>query len=127
MMKSLIKAQDLRKGNFHQSDDFSIPRLGLASVKVDGKSYSAISTWGIHLVDQEEMEFIPLRLTEEWMFAFGFERANTVEIIYTKIGFSNILCVGAKYYIRGVLEPIEYVHDFQNVYYFLQRQELIIK
>lgn len=123
----MVKASDLRSGNLHEGKDFSIPRLGWSSVKIDDKVYEAITAFGIRLVEQGLLKFVPLRLSPEWMKALGFTRTNSLETFYQKDGFPTVIFSEGKYWVRGVKKPMEYVHELQNVHYCLSGEELTVK
>lgn len=119
-------AHELRIGNIHEGTDFSIPRLGMSSVKINGQSFNHIASYGIHLVDEGKMEFKPILLTEEWLVEFGliktsdenhYEKEYKLDDFYLR---ENKL-TGTFYY--GETE-LKYVHHLQNLFYELKRTEL---
>lgn len=128
-----ISARELRIGNIHQSEDFAVPRMGISSVKIDGKSFSYITGHGIALVESGEMDFIPIPLTEEWLikFEFCFYEENNSWQLDTQFGFSiwGRIDSGLSVYVGsdecGV--SIKYVHQLQNLIFCLSGEELKIK
>lgn len=40
----MIKANELRAGNFHEAPEFSIPRMGISSPKINGKCWNSITS-----------------------------------------------------------------------------------
>jgi len=122
-----ISASELRIRNIHEGDDFSIPRLGISSVKIDGKSFNHITSYGIHLVDEGKMEFKPIALTEEWLVKFGFTKGgDRCYRIHTIRIFININKTIFAYAFEGAVN-IKFVHQLQNLFFALTGEELTIK
>lgn len=128
------KAEGLRVGNYHETPDVEIPRLQISSVKISGKSFSAISSFGIQLVDEGKMEFKKIPITEAWLIELGFAYNGTSAVtglrLYSKLGskgkaphnyidvsFSN----GVVLLNHTGLDKREYkfVHELQNLCYDL--------
>lgn len=109
-----LKANQLRIGNwFIQYDE---------PEQFDGDFY--------HLSD---IKFIPL--TEEWLLKFGFERTDQKDnsnddwtwLFYQK---DSIYIDGSDLTIEtasGIVIKLEYVHQLQNLYFALTRDELTLK
>lgn len=80
---------------------------------------------------QQAGEFIDL--TEEWLLKLGFEKTNKIYFgglnpCFAKFSFA--LMVRHESYLFdwvGGITKIEYVHQLQNLYYFLTNEELFIK
>jgi len=90
----MIKSTEIRTGNYHKGVDFNHPRMGIRSIKIDGESWNAITAFGIHLVEQNEMEFIPVLLSQGWLKYFQFEvgiwsRIKLSEDTYLSLGQSE--------------------------------------
>ena len=73
-----IEAKDLRIGNYREENSISIPREDIYSVLADGKAFSSITIEGIRLVEEGLLEFNPIRITEEWLFRFGFKKVKGI-------------------------------------------------
>ncbi len=69
-----ISLSELRVGNIHEVPPYDNPRLNIYSNRVDGKSYSRITGYGISLVEQGILKPTPILITEEWLIAFGFKK-----------------------------------------------------
>ncbi len=129
-----MDARELRIGNYHKSDGIEIPRMDISSVKIDGQSFSAITGYGIYLVQDGKLDFEPIPLSEEWLLRFGFRQLNETDWespvncyrwdtaregmqFFTQDGewlfFSNADC--------------DYVHQLQNLYFSLCGKELELK
>ena|ERR1700760_266149 len=90
--------------------------------------------------ENESSNCNPIELTPEWLGRCGFMQENNAwhinkPLSYTEAYFSlfdNNLCKGnldlqlnGSYYM--LLPRIKYVHQLQNIYYFLSGEELTIK
>lgn len=121
MEKVKIPANHLRAGNFHVGKDFSIPRLGIFSVKIDENSFHAITSYGISLVETGLVDFNPIPITENWLKKLGFEKRGADGKYRNKedIAFEfkdNILSYD--------VAKCKYVHELQNLYFALYHNEL---
>jgi hypothetical protein len=69
------------------------------------------------------MNLISVELTEEWLINFGFKNNKLgffkVKKIVDDIGYHI-------YFIRRYLKEVQYVHELQNLYFELIREELKI-
>lgn len=103
------------------------------------------SKW-IGQIDHTDFEFIfdndlrcanPIPLTEEWLVKLGFEKVKNKIDIY-EIGRLRIWSGSRGRYLAYLIEedttfghyipvPIEYVHELQNLFFALCKQELTIK
>ncbi len=118
-----MKAKELRIGNYHETDCFSHPRMGISPIKINDKCFSAITSYGIHLVDEGKLDFKPIPLTEEWLVKFGFKKLrdelytqNNIEVWHKDSGFYHTeMNVGLN---------LDYVHQLQNLYFALTGEEL---
>ena len=131
-----MKANELRIGNLVKIDcpDFenkiqSIPNIHEKGVLINGNPYSLL-------------ELQPIPLTEEWLLRFGFRKKASFSDHTIHIDMTNILCLDndnnesefsavSIYDVdEGVwiyLESIQYVHQLQNLYFVLSREELKLK
>jgi len=134
-----MKANELRIGNYLQDN------VTKTTVKVVELSKDCISTYVIDrskypLKDGWKLEPIPL--TEEWLLRFGFRKKASFSDHTIHIDMTNILCLDndnnesefsavSIYDVdEGVwiyLESIQYVHQLQNLYFVLSREELKLK
>jgi hypothetical protein len=100
----------------------------------------------IHLEDivkdnSHASEYEPILLTEEWLLKFGFEKTNIkmsgcnvwqkgkyrVLKSYLNDDNSYSLCIDGITPPTWAIAKFEYVHQFQNIYFALEKQELEIK
>ncbi len=125
----MIKAAEIRKGNYHEGVDFSIPRLGMSSRKINGIVPHAITTYGIYMVDEGKMEFKPILLTEEWLVKFGFKKDREINTqwwnIFYKSNEINVYVMDGCF-VNGIDTEIKYVHQLQNYYFTQTGEELIL-
>ena len=115
----MIKANELRIGNYLKSEDGVV-------VKID-----ALSIY--HIWDKSK-EYLPIPLTEEWLLKFGFEKViNGGNVDYCKPLFlgehysETELIINFEYGSFLGWEEINtpiYVHTLQNLYFALAREEL---
>lgn len=130
-------AKELRMGNIHYSEEFSHPRLGISDVKVDGRSYAMITSYGIHMVAIGSMKFEPIPISEEWLKHLGFvpvfddiwcasTNDTSFDVVHCILNINRPETLG--WYLcmeeRPFYKKIEYVHQLQNIYFFLTRKEL---
>ena len=122
-----MKASEFRIGNFCL-DEFGL----LVEVDID------------FFVNYVQDKFKPIPLTEEWLLRFGFEKGNkiyptgySIELLKTDFylrpsylggyywGFNkdedNIDCE------LNDVQPIQHVHQLQNLYFALTNTELLCK
>jgi hypothetical protein len=136
MEKVKIPVSHLRAGNLHLSEGLSIPRLQIFSVKIDKKSFSAITVYGISLIETGLVSFEPIELTESWLKKFGFEesqnknpnvtiikdykiwKVNEFILIKEKDGYIKWFYNGEEYV------HVKYVHELQNLWFALYKSEL---
>ena len=132
-MPNHIKPEELRIGNYHKSDDFNIPRMGISSDKINGQSYAAITGHGISLVEQGELKIEPIPLTTKWLERFWFESEKSgLESFYGMPNEDGDWIFELYPHLEGyntVLTDvhIKYVHQLQNLFYALTGNELELK
>lgn len=101
-----------------------------------------IGLWDLEslLYHKERINIKPIPLTEEWLKKFGFEYDED-ELVYYKSMFDYcgnesedfillIVSNDENYFsvaIAESYEPIEYVHQLQNLYFALTGEELTLK
>ena len=117
----IIKENELRLGNWiegrsHYKKDF-------VTFQVYKETFFDIeSTYG---------EFKPIQLTEEWLIKFGFEldeHSDTYNLCNSEY---NEMCIEGylqlEMNVMGVNVRVKYVHELQNLFFVLNKKELIIK
>ena len=125
-----MKASELRIGNIVEwwSDG-------------NRKMWMEVSPPGINSLSKGRVDYRPIPLTEEWLLKFGWNKVNIgagdIEFELTrssgifKFGYSSSSLY--KYYVRDggsyhfIAGDLHYVHTFQNLYFALTGEELIIK
>lgn len=137
----MIKANELRIGNYHET-------VGWSSVKVNDKSFSAMTSYGIYLVEQWEntgegmkFEFKPIAITLEWLKKLGFkDRSGSLnnqlgwgldvndffEIAWFEF-YPNGLRFQTKSTGFSMVLKCEYIHELQNLYFALTKEDLNIQ
>ena len=126
-----MKAEDLRIGNWV---------MGNKPFQLTFNDFGRIHA---HLMATGQMRFEPIHLTEDWLVRFGFEIEKTGVMnikwpIKTTLKETNwgrvhpdfrIKQVGENYFIRLdiVNNQINYLHQLQNLFYYICGKELTIK
>ena len=131
LAEGTIKANELRIGNLHETVGLDIPRMSISSVRIDKKSFSAITGYGIHLVETGAMPFIPIPLSIGWILKLGLTKLdNTEAALAIEISDTNTLVYDAgEFHLSEdweyfTLKQIKYVHELQNLYFALSGKEL---
>ena len=131
-----MKATELRIGN-------------LIEYKIQDELDERKERWELNQVDafdlqdltwlesnQEDSDFRPIKITEEWILKFGFEDITGVDyILHIDVDFKLILIPADAFYPQIdkaddvgwssiSLNKIEYIHQLQNLYFTLTGEEL---
>lgn len=117
-----IQVSELRIGNLVQGKPIQIPRLGIW-----GDGATAVTAYGISLIDDGVLDFKPIPLTEQWLLDFGFvlikndyPSPSDWYFIKNEITLSNFTWI-----IHGHTKALmKYVHQLQNLYFALTGEEL---
>lgn len=147
-----MKPSDLRSGNYVKTPPFAVPRLGMFS---DG--IVQITAAGIAAFANDQVDYDPIILTEDWLIKFGFNNEIeepipedgeflvffkdnfSVELSPSKIGtgydyevslYRDVIDAEGKYAMEAIatLEfDIFFVHQLQNLYFALTKCELKIE
>lgn len=127
----MIKAQDLRIGNYIQDEVGSIFLVaGLQEVSIMTTSGGGYFT---------EKIFTGVELTEDWLLKFGFQktadlfiRSDIAVSLKNKFLYRNWVATDKEVYEKytGWLpcaSDLNYVHQLQNLFFALTGEELTIK
>ena len=124
-----MKANELRLGNY---------------VKITGSTVRLDSAMKLAFILEEDGEYTrtaPVPLNQDWLLKLGFERQELFLLYYKKhnqvefnifswetpVGQSNGVPAGEFYMmINGIIHIINSVHQLQNLYFALTREELTI-
>ena len=109
-----MEASELRIGNSIMQDD----------------NFVFVTWWRLELMENNKIEYKPIPLTEEWLLKFGFEFEN-------KKFIKSSLCIREYQYGSGLTiflsnenfnfnVELKYVHQLQNLYHALTREELTL-
>lgn len=113
----MFKKNELRPGNYIQGPPFSHPRMGIW-----GDGTSSLTYYGLHEYGETvNSKYTPIPLTVEWLTKLGFRCIN--KYAYAKRSFfvHNRVKTG---FNMGKKHPIKYVHQLQNLYFYLAGEEL---
>ena len=115
-----MEAKQLRLGNYYIDIDDKLTELsGYELYQMTIKENTDILG---------ETEFRPIPLTEDWLLKFGAD--NSLYMRYLDFGYFDIYKLNDVWYVEkeGVtLCELKYVHQLQNLYFALTREELTIK
>jgi hypothetical protein len=123
-----MKANELRIGNWVSTIygmEFQVYPMAFKQMPTDEKNNLILNTWK------------PIPITQEWLLKLGFidlqERCG-LNGIYSIIGKRGNINIETMSYCEIDYEgsvndivKIEYVHELQNLFYALNKEELIIK
>ena len=118
----MIKTKDIRIGNLFQD------KYSKSIIKVNGITENDIFFSGNFT---KEWQAEPIPITEEWLLKFGFRKTkyNSVIIYDSELQNSTYITIDkdySSYFMWGeYLTSIKYVHELQNLYYALIKEELI--
>ncbi len=126
-----MKKQDLRIGNWYTSVKFKIP------VTCDLSDLYDLCANADGATDHPPIDemFKPIPLTEQWLRKFGFVNKFKVEMysdnktLQEKKHHHHIVIRTDRFYYRvpGVtLNEIYFVHELQNLYYAITKDELVL-
>jgi len=139
-----MKTSNLRVGNFIKSTSFDVSRV--VSIDANGNVEfvhyaipdSEIGVW-------QDGEITPIRITEEWLLMFGFNKFGNLNQTYflnhdleTSFSFGNYAHAQTdrrskpNLIIEGrIICPdngnLKYVHQLQNLYFAIKGTELTLK
>lgn len=136
-----MKEKELRIGNIlHLSDEwykqnpllYNTPKI----ITVDSIDYDSMIGTSMYFINGYDIRLLStIPLTEEWLRNFGFEityksdfrlkydhPCNYIGFDFSKTG--DIEMEGFRFY--GQYIKIKYVHELQNLYYTLTKEELVL-
>ena len=136
-----MNAKELRIGNFVYNSAFgSVEVCKVESITKLGIAYDSESRNGTCSIDNVK----PIPLTEEWIVKFGFncinkpkmafklyhnnENADFSSLILKEVGNNPIWVYAGnnRYTINPFTVEIKYVHQLQNLFFFLAGRELTV-
>jgi hypothetical protein len=118
-----MKITDFRIGNLVRD------KYSKGIIKVNGITENDIFFSGNFT---KEWQAEPIPITEEWLLNFGFKKTEyNSDIIYdSELQNSTYITIDndySSYFMWGeYLTSIKYVHELQNLYYALTKEELIL-
>lgn len=86
--------------------------------------YDGYTNW-----KSDKMEFEPIPLDEEWLIKMGLENRYGNTYFAGKLKFTyelNELSQFVRFHYSGKVVYLQYVHQFQNLYYALTQTELTL-
>lgn len=109
-------------------------RLGNLITDAFGQIHKVTAGTLMYLQDADEKQsenIKPIPLTKEWLLKFGFSKEKyhsfSLKTKGFQIDFEIIKNSVYGCFLEGVGLDINYVHELQNLYFSLMREELIIK
>jgi len=118
-----METTELRIGNYINIDNPTKTQVSIFKIEK-----------GVQIDCLSDVLHSPIPLTKEWLLKFGFEKSKTFTGLDSmkKSDFHIVQSVNRSRYdfmIIGssvVLVTIEYVHELQNIYFDLKKEELPI-
>lgn len=130
-----MEARELRIGNIIRYRDIEEVRTELRGQirVVTGDDIASMSEIDIYCE-----VVIPEPITEEWLKRFGFRNSGgywyppeTKYGFFTHLKFNAYGCEGrwgfCQDYDREIYQPIDFIHEIQNLYFCLDKKELTLK
>lgn len=127
-----MKKEELRIGNWVVDTT-----CGVVTVDLVGYNIIGINTNGSSSTQTSFGNIQPIPLTEEWLLRFGFEENQIeVKLPHSEWHTEGCLTVHAdggcsllNYTWEAEIElnPVQYIHQLQNLYFALTGQELTLK
>ena len=133
-----LSATELRIGNYHYytCEDSLDERKKWGEVcQIDSQDLVWLES------NQDDEDFKPIRLTEEWLLIFGFEKTKHSHgyDCYIKDGFDFDIVSHGRYWVLAIYTDesctdslyfahgrLEYVHQLQNLFFVFTGEELTI-
>jgi hypothetical protein len=131
----MINPFELRLGNFVSDGHYGFMKISL----IDDRGWATLLPIGAvtNSPRVELTELNPIPLTEEWLTKFGFEKdkrsADYVQVYYfgenpvTNDWMISLKNTGKGFFYRNSHFSVNYVHQLQNLYFALTKEELTIK
>jgi len=124
-----MKATELRIGNWVSHD--IVNQVGDESSEFFQLTYHALGVL-LHGLEVSKSKIHPIPITEVWLTDFGFTYPDPHYLIWYKEGFGPfrvLFDIHLKHWQIGysgarVFKKIEYVHQLQNLYFYLTDKEL---
>jgi hypothetical protein len=119
-----MKANEFRIGNCVLDNNGNI-----REINIDILSFIQIST----TTRLKIIGFEPIPLTEEWLLKFGFEKTewdnfNSYRLMICNNNYIIVLYSDGNCEVGDIITcKIEYLHQFQNLYFAITGEELKIK
>lgn len=139
-----MKATELRIGNFvtYNWSEEQPERPFMIRGIIESDKKEGVPEYNIHIGDGRValplalLDLIfPIKLTKEWLKKFGAK--NTIDVywipiynlkaeIHFEIYEKEIVCSIKSDFCNLILDPIKYVHELQNLYYSLTKEEFVL-
>jgi hypothetical protein len=117
-----MTASELRIGNYLQWNNFTEARI------MNGKDFFIV----YDSLENSDGCIEPITVTEEWCIKFGFQK-DLENTIYKNINKHCFLCYDDNIVLlleeenNWCITKVKYVHQLQNLYFALTKEELTIK
>jgi hypothetical protein len=138
----MITFQELRYGNKLIFLDKVVTFKNITNIREDGVFWIDVLE---DFIPQKSFHFKPIPLTEEWLLKFGFEKDESKDFMvnyHLKVNndifiqyeddfscglYADEECSQTQLAVIPKHTNCKYLHQFQNLYYALTGEELIIK
>ena len=120
----MIAINDIRIGNYTKT-------LSKSSKGIKGKMILVITVQHLVQIESGNLEIFPIDLVDAWLPRFGFSHSEGVFHSY-HLSPGYVVHEAAGWYFmkksfRMNKHPIRYLHQFQNLFYGLTGEELVIR
>lgn len=131
MIKEHVNVSELRTNNYVLIWGRPIQICGTLVLKHVAKVFTYN---GLAILEYGCQEVFPIPLTPEWLERMGFTYSKTFgcyskdfEILFCTDGNEYWLCEQNGNMLSKIGKPFQYLHQLQNLYFDLTREELQIK
>ena len=131
----MVKAHELRVGNLlvmQYSEKHHEPTVNTVPEKI-----ISVEPHHIELAHSDTSNLRTISLSDKWLSRMGFEPSANYNIFYRRLNHHNLLVADLNHNIvlateadnKGSigLTQVDYVHQLQNLYYDLTKQEIEIQ
>ena len=126
-----MKANELRIGNLVKDS------IGVIEISITGESYFEKPIYDFGKIEFASI-YEPILLTEKWLLKFGFEKKENglftkkLEYIYNSLKYCDDYKIWIYYNddndaACNAIADLNYVHELQNLYFALTKEELTMK
>lgn len=119
-----MDARELRLGNY-----ISVLGNTVEVIKIFGERKIEVHSdilqfWDVD-IEEDDMDVLPIPLTEEWLDKMKFRKYNNIRFEHDMLLGDIVKDNG--FYLANVTPEIKWVHQLQNAFYAITGEELEVK